>query len=200
MEAPDPNPADLSPQQREARLNTVLADLRAGPSTAAGGLIVGGREAHLLWYATVDAYIAGNWVATILCGQATCERVLGGLISLNELPGAGIIGPRAGSGGGSAISSSTFGPLAGFLTTCWPRPWKCARSTSPSALASTAGSRDTGSSRRRPAPPELGSRPRGAGRTPNCRGRRAGDGDSPTAVPGWVRRRAIRCAARWTLA
>jgi hypothetical protein len=94
MEAPDPNPADLSPQQREARLNTVLADLRAGHSTAAGGLIVGGREAHLLWYATVDAYIAGNWVATILCGQATCERVLGGLVSLNELPGAGIIGPK----------------------------------------------------------------------------------------------------------
>jgi hypothetical protein len=94
MEAPDLNPADLSPQQREARLNTVLADLRAGHSTAAGGLIVGGREAHLLWYATVDAYIAGNWVATILCGQATCERVLGGLVSLNELPGAGIIGPK----------------------------------------------------------------------------------------------------------
>jgi hypothetical protein len=27
MEAPDPNPADLSAQQREARLNTVLTDL-----------------------------------------------------------------------------------------------------------------------------------------------------------------------------
>jgi hypothetical protein len=33
-------------------------------------------------------------VATILCGQATCERVLAGLVSLSELPGAGIIGPK----------------------------------------------------------------------------------------------------------
>jgi len=133
MEAPDPNPADLSPQQREARLNTVLADLRAGHSTAAGGLIVGGREAHLLWYATVDAYIAGNWVATILCGQATCERVLGSLVSLNELPGAGIIGPKGWERWGLGnLIKRIRGPLAGFLTTCWTMPWKCARSASPS--------------------------------------------------------------------
>jgi hypothetical protein len=94
MERPDPNPASLSPEEREARLNAVLADVRASHNTAEGVLIVGGREAQLLWYATVDAYIAGNWVATILCGQATCERVLAGLVSLNELPGAGIIGPK----------------------------------------------------------------------------------------------------------
>jgi hypothetical protein len=94
MERPDPNPAGLSPQEREARLNAVLADVRATHNPAEGVLIVGGREAQLLWYATVDAYIAGNWVATILCGQATCERVLAGLVSLNELPGAGIVGPK----------------------------------------------------------------------------------------------------------
>lgn len=34
------------------------------------------------------------WVATILCAQATCERVLAALVSLRELPGAGIKGPK----------------------------------------------------------------------------------------------------------
>ena len=36
----------------------------------------------------------GVWVATILCAQATCERVLAALVSLRELPGAGIKGPK----------------------------------------------------------------------------------------------------------
>lgn len=85
VETFDSSPVDLLPQQREARLNAVLADVRAGHSTAEGVLIVGGREAQLLWYATVDAYIAGIWVATILCGQATCERVLAGLVSFKEV-------------------------------------------------------------------------------------------------------------------
>jgi hypothetical protein len=42
----------------------------------------------------VDTWIAGTWVATILCAQATCERTLAGMVSLNALPGAGIKGPK----------------------------------------------------------------------------------------------------------
>jgi hypothetical protein len=34
MEGPDPNPASLSPEEREARLNAVLADVRASHNTA----------------------------------------------------------------------------------------------------------------------------------------------------------------------
>lgn len=48
----------------------------------------------LLWDATVDSFASGVWVATILCAQATCERVLAALVSLRELPGAGIKGPK----------------------------------------------------------------------------------------------------------
>ena len=48
----------------------------------------------LLWEATVDSFASGVWVATILCAQATCERVLAALISLRELPGYGIEGPK----------------------------------------------------------------------------------------------------------
>lgn len=48
----------------------------------------------LLWEATVDSFASGVWVATILCAQATCERVLAGLVSLRELPGYGIEAPK----------------------------------------------------------------------------------------------------------
>jgi len=48
----------------------------------------------LLWDATVDSFASGVWVATILCAQATCERILAALVSIRELPGAGIEGPR----------------------------------------------------------------------------------------------------------
>jgi len=48
----------------------------------------------LLWYATVDSFAGGIWVATILCAQATCERALAGVVSLRELPGSGIEAPK----------------------------------------------------------------------------------------------------------
>jgi hypothetical protein len=36
MEGPDPHPASLSPEEREAHLNAVLADVRASHNTAGG--------------------------------------------------------------------------------------------------------------------------------------------------------------------
>ena len=39
------------------------------------------------WQATVDTFAAGIWVATILCAQAVAERVLAGILALQELPG-----------------------------------------------------------------------------------------------------------------
>jgi hypothetical protein len=59
-----------------------------------GQILVGGEEAQLLWEATVDCFAQGIWVATLLCAQATCERTLAGILSLEELPGAGITGPE----------------------------------------------------------------------------------------------------------
>jgi hypothetical protein len=65
-----------------------------------GLLLVGGEEAGLLLAATVDSFVAGVWVATILCAQATSERVLAAIVSLRELPGYGFEGPRGWEGWG----------------------------------------------------------------------------------------------------
>jgi hypothetical protein len=86
------NPSVLLPPERIALLDEVYQPLRA--QFHEGQILVGGEEAQLLWEATVDCFAQGIWVATLLCAQATCERTLAGIISLGELPGAGISGPR----------------------------------------------------------------------------------------------------------
>ncbi len=77
--------SEMTCDQRVQLLDRALEDLRC--RHAAGTVLIGGQEAGLLWQATVDAFVAGNWVATLLCAHATCERVLAGLVSLHELPG-----------------------------------------------------------------------------------------------------------------
>ncbi len=82
----------MTPEQRVHLLDQTLEDLR--PRHAAGTVLIGGQEGSLLWAATVDSFVAGNWVATVLCAQATCERVLAGLVSLHELPGYSDAAPK----------------------------------------------------------------------------------------------------------
>jgi hypothetical protein len=86
------NPSVLLPPERIALLDEVYQPLRA--QFHEGQILVGGEEAQLLWEATVDCFAQGIWLATLLCAQATCERTLAGIISLGELPGAGISGPK----------------------------------------------------------------------------------------------------------
>lgn len=85
------DPSRLEPEQRVALLEATLSELGDSPE---GRILVGGEEAQLLWYATVDSFAGGIWVATILCAQATCERALAGIVSLRELPGYGIEAPK----------------------------------------------------------------------------------------------------------
>ncbi len=86
------DPSMLTQAERIALLDATLHEL---PPTVDGGRVqVGGEEAVLLWEATVDSFAGGVWVATILCAQATCERVLAGLVLLRELPGYGIEAPK----------------------------------------------------------------------------------------------------------
>ena len=80
-----PNPAAMSERERISFLDEVLEQLRS--RHIQGTVQIGGREATMLWHATVDAFVAGNWLAALLCAQATCERVLAGLVSLHALPG-----------------------------------------------------------------------------------------------------------------
>ena len=91
--AVDVNPSQMSPDERVALLDETLSEVLSGISRA-GLVLVGGEEAHLLWDATVDSFVSGVWVSTILCAQATCERVVAALVSLRELPGYGIEAPR----------------------------------------------------------------------------------------------------------
>ncbi len=87
-----PDPVGLSLEERTALLDQVFEDIR--DRHADGTMLIGGREATLLWEATVDAFVAGNWVASLLCAQATCERVLAALVSLHELPGYSCTAPK----------------------------------------------------------------------------------------------------------
>lgn len=52
--------------------------------------IISQHEGERLWDATLTAFIQGNWVAAVLCAQATCERTLAALIynlfSMGEPP------------------------------------------------------------------------------------------------------------------
>lgn len=90
--APDADPSQLTKAERIALLDAILQRL---PPTADGIRVhAGSEEASLLWEATVDSFANGIWVGTILCAQATCERVLAGLVSLREPPGYALKGPR----------------------------------------------------------------------------------------------------------
>jgi hypothetical protein len=84
------DPTTLTPRQRIALVEATLSEL----ADSAGGILVGGEQAELLWHATVDSFAGGIWVATILCAQATCERALAGIVSLRELPGHAIAAPK----------------------------------------------------------------------------------------------------------
>lgn len=86
------DPSLLTEAQRIELLDQRYQELAAG--FPEGLALIGGEEALLLWHATVDTFAQGIWVATMLCAQATCERTLVGLISLSELPGAGLVGPK----------------------------------------------------------------------------------------------------------
>ena len=43
--------------------------------------VVSQQEGELLWDATLTAFVHGNWIAAVLCAQATSERALAGLIN-----------------------------------------------------------------------------------------------------------------------
>lgn len=73
------NPDELSDDERFDLLNETYDALRCSQGGASIWLI-GGPETDRLWDATISAFVRGNWVATILCAQATCERTLAALI------------------------------------------------------------------------------------------------------------------------
>ncbi len=81
------NVVQLTSGERLALLQESYAAMGDEPD---GRLLVGGQEATILWESTVECFMQGLWVPTILCAQATCERTLAGVVALRELPGYGI--------------------------------------------------------------------------------------------------------------
>lgn len=73
------NVPDVTEQQRLARINADYMDLRRSQGDRSVWLI-SQHEGERLWDATLTAFVQGNWVAAILCAQATCERGLAALI------------------------------------------------------------------------------------------------------------------------
>ncbi len=72
---------ELTVEQRVELLDQTYDHLRRSQNGAAIWLI-GGPETDRLWDATISAFAHANWVATILCAQATCERTLASLLQM----------------------------------------------------------------------------------------------------------------------
>ena len=85
------DPSLLRPDERRALLESDFHEW--WPEPPSGWLLIGGFESELLWQSTVESFVAGVWVATTLCAQATVERCLAGMVSLQGLPGSPGDGP-----------------------------------------------------------------------------------------------------------
>lgn len=92
------DPSVLTSEQRIELLHQAFEE--AWPDPPEGWLLVGGPEVEHSWQATVDAFAGGIWVATILCAQAVAERVLAGMLALQELPGRAGNPPKGWEGWG----------------------------------------------------------------------------------------------------
>lgn len=79
----------MTEQERFDLINADYDALRRSQGGRAVWLI-SQHEGDRLWDATLKAFIQGNWVAAVLCAQATCERTFAALIynlfTLSELP------------------------------------------------------------------------------------------------------------------
>ena len=83
---------ELTLEQRVELLDQTYDRLRRSQNGEAIWLI-GGPETDRLWDATISAFAHANWVATILCAQATCERTLAALVySLSRSPSHPVVG------------------------------------------------------------------------------------------------------------
>lgn len=73
--------AELTVEQRVELLDQTYDEVRRSQRGAAVWL-VGGPETGRLWDATISAFVHANWIATVLCAQATCERTLASLLQM----------------------------------------------------------------------------------------------------------------------
>lgn len=69
----------MSEQERYDLINAEYDALRRSQEGRAVW-IISQHEGERLWDATLTAFVQGNWVAAVLCAQATCERTLAALI------------------------------------------------------------------------------------------------------------------------
>lgn len=79
-------PSELTLEQRVELLDHTYDELRRSQHGAAIW-IIGGPETTHLWDATIAAFAHANWVATVLCAQATCERTLASLLQMVYVTG-----------------------------------------------------------------------------------------------------------------
>jgi hypothetical protein len=88
----DFDPAIATPEERGQHLARRMS--KTTFTERGWGLAVGGQPMMSLWEATVDAYVAGNWIAAVLSAQAVCEQTLAHLVALRESPGAKVPLPK----------------------------------------------------------------------------------------------------------
>ena len=69
----------LDHDQRLEFINGKIETALAGKTWTA---LSGGEEGQLVWDAAVRAFLEGNWLASLLCCHAVCERELAGILTL----------------------------------------------------------------------------------------------------------------------
>lgn len=82
----------MTEEQRFELINGDYDALRRAQEGRAVWLI-SQHEGERVWEATLAAFIQRNWVAAVLCAQATCERTLAALVySLSRSPSHPVVG------------------------------------------------------------------------------------------------------------
>jgi len=72
----------LDHDQRLNFINAKIANTLGAKNWAA---MSGGEETQLVWDAAVRAFLEGNWLASLLCCHAVCEREIAGMLSLSRI-------------------------------------------------------------------------------------------------------------------
>jgi len=71
----------LDHDERLDFINTRIERALAGKTWA---ILSGGEETQLVWDAAIRAFLEGNWLASLLCCHAVCEREIAGILSVSR--------------------------------------------------------------------------------------------------------------------
>jgi len=75
---------DARTLDHDERLDFVNSKIELALAGKSWTILSGGEETQLVWDAAIRAFLDGNWLASLLCCHAVCERELAGILSLSR--------------------------------------------------------------------------------------------------------------------